>query len=293
MRYNLNGYDQEMVVKLDLDLIDLTLMGWLRDFKATGKMISKIIGGKKLYWVIYKSVLEEFPIFGFKSIDSVYRRFKKLADKGILIHETVKKNGTYSYYAFGDVYEKLLPKKRVEKNSNVDTDITQKGTDTNPNQTILRSNLSYSSSSKGERPFLPTQLEMVKIKFFENNICKLTRNTSSKLLSVIKTQDTELIESILSYCIEYEAKSYSYFESIVDSCIEKHISEPKAFEESIKEFRKSNKTKRNKARKEKLGAIKNTSEKAKKVIKFKNHEERDYSKDEFDDMYDDPRTVFC
>ena len=37
----------------------------------------------------------------------------------------------------------------------------------------------------------------------------------------------------------------------------------------------------------------NKKQKAKKVMKFKNHEERDYTKNEFEDMYDDPSVAFC
>lgn len=109
MKYTIEGFNQEEMIKLNMDYVDSLLLRYFIDFKDTGKMIAEIFDNKPYYWIKYESVIEQLPILKLKSKDSVYRRYKKLVKTGILLHKTRKdKRGIYSFYSTGPNYEKLI-----------------------------------------------------------------------------------------------------------------------------------------------------------------------------------------
>ena len=108
MKYNILGFDQAKLIEYELDIKDALLLRYFIDFRDTNKMRSVIIDGTPYYWIKYLAIKGEYPILDFNSADSVYRRFKKLVKAEILKHQTVKKEGIFSYYAIGDNYSKLI-----------------------------------------------------------------------------------------------------------------------------------------------------------------------------------------
>lgn len=107
MKFTIHGFSQEAALNLGLDNDDLLLLRWFVDFKDSGKMIHKIIDDKNYYWVNYQKVIEALPILCLKK-DSIYRKFKKMADCGVLTRITVRVAGTFSFYAIGKNYELLI-----------------------------------------------------------------------------------------------------------------------------------------------------------------------------------------
>lgn len=118
MKYNLLNFNQSILKKINdslkekkfprLDATDLFLLQWFLDYKATDKMTRKIFNEKEYYWVRYDKVREEFPFFELNTNDAVYRRFKKLENAGLLIHEYKKDGeGTYSFYNTTDLVYNL------------------------------------------------------------------------------------------------------------------------------------------------------------------------------------------
>lgn len=107
MKFTIHGFSQEAALNLDLDNDDLLLLRWFVDFKDSGRMIHKIIDDKNYYWVNYKKVVEALPLLCLKK-DSIYRKFKKMADCGVLTRITVRIAGTFSFYAIGKNYELLI-----------------------------------------------------------------------------------------------------------------------------------------------------------------------------------------
>ncbi len=99
-------FEQEKAVEFGLDIEDLLILRWLKWFEP--EMNAKEIEGKFYYWVNYEKLLKDLPILRFSSKDRLYRKLNELVQKGILIHQTVKVGGTYSYYGFGENYPKLL-----------------------------------------------------------------------------------------------------------------------------------------------------------------------------------------
>ena len=107
MKYSIHGFQQESAHLLGLDNNDLLILRWLVDFSATGKM-SFIEDGKSIYyWISYNALCNDLPILNMKK-DTVYRRLKKLCNTNVLKSKTIKKGGTFSYYAFGSNYEQLI-----------------------------------------------------------------------------------------------------------------------------------------------------------------------------------------
>ena len=46
MKYNLQGFSQEVASELNIDGIDLYLLRWFVDFKDTNQMDTKIVDGE-------------------------------------------------------------------------------------------------------------------------------------------------------------------------------------------------------------------------------------------------------
>ena len=110
MKYTIFEFNQEKAVEYNLDIEDLLLLQWITDF--TTRIPAKIINEEKYYWIKYEELLKDLPILRFSSKDRLYRKLNELVQKGILIHQTVRVGGTYSYYGFGENYSKLLSEER-------------------------------------------------------------------------------------------------------------------------------------------------------------------------------------
>lgn len=107
MKYTIHGFSQREAIRLKLDNDDLLLLRWLSDFSHSRKMKSEVIKGITYYWINYQTLCEDLPIIAMNK-RNMARRFKGLSDKKILLHETIKINGTFSYYGFGEAFEDLI-----------------------------------------------------------------------------------------------------------------------------------------------------------------------------------------
>lgn len=165
MRFTIEGFCQKTLLELELDYVDAVILRYFVDFKDSGAMINKKIDDKIYYWVKYEGLIREVPILKLKSRDSVYRRFKKLCEKGVLEHKTLRNCGTYSLFRLGEKYIDLLnyddnckSKQECVQKSDINTeyrdinpecsDTNPEWKDTNPYQKInQQNNLSINNSS--------------------------------------------------------------------------------------------------------------------------------------------------
>lgn len=106
MKYTILDFNQEKAIELGLTLDELVILQYFIDFKESGAMKYEIIDNKIFYWVNYNSFTKEIPILNI-SKDRLYRKFKSLADKQVLLHKTIKSKGTWSYYSTGPKYIEL------------------------------------------------------------------------------------------------------------------------------------------------------------------------------------------
>ena len=107
MKYNLQGFSQEVACELNIDGIDLYLLRWFVDFKDTNQMDTKIVDGEVYYWIYHKKVSEDMPILNMKKT-AIYRRLKKLCKAQIFKKTVIRERGTFTYYAIGPNYIRLI-----------------------------------------------------------------------------------------------------------------------------------------------------------------------------------------
>ena len=143
MKNTIHGFNQKELVELGLDNDDALILRWFVDFKDTGKMVSRIVNNEKYYWIKYEGMINDLPILKLKTKDALYRRLKKIDKTGVIKHTIVKENGTYSFYALGEKYIKLIVndysignKSEVSEINPKGTEINPKGTEINPEQNI-------------------------------------------------------------------------------------------------------------------------------------------------------------
>ena len=118
MKYTLEGFSQEVALSMQatiteggrtktikLDLIDLTIIRWIVDFYPNMKKV--LIEGTEYVWLDYSTFVEDMPLLNLSN-QSLYKRCMKMVRLGVLKHKTVRSKGTFSYYAFGPEYSRLV-----------------------------------------------------------------------------------------------------------------------------------------------------------------------------------------
>lgn len=90
---------------IKLDIIDLTIIRWIVDFYPNMK--KTLIEGTEYVWLDYSTFVEDMPLLALSN-QSLYKRCMKMVRLGILRHKTVRSKGTFSYYAFGPEYSRLV-----------------------------------------------------------------------------------------------------------------------------------------------------------------------------------------
>ena len=111
MKYTINGYSQEKLLKNNLDLSDSLILRVLADiYSSNSKKIEyKIMNNDKYMWISYGYLFEQIPVIG--SERTLVRKIDNLIEKGMLKKELVtsKKGikGRFLYISFGEKYFEL------------------------------------------------------------------------------------------------------------------------------------------------------------------------------------------
>jgi len=69
---------------LKLDIIELAIFEYIKDFCHCSGIQTIIENGKTYYWIAYQKVIDDMPILGIRTKDGIYRRIKKLTEAHIL-----------------------------------------------------------------------------------------------------------------------------------------------------------------------------------------------------------------
>ena len=111
MKYTINGYSQEKLLKNNLDLSDSLILRVLADiYSSNSKKIEyKIMNNDKYMWISYGYLFEQIPVIG--SERTLVRKIDNLIAKKMLKKELVtsKKGikGRFLYISFGEKYFEL------------------------------------------------------------------------------------------------------------------------------------------------------------------------------------------
>ena len=221
MKYTIHGFSQQKAIELGLDDRDLMILRWFVDYKDTGKMVKKILDNDMYYWIKYEGIQEAFPIINWKK-DTIYRRLKAMASKGVLKHKTVKEFGTYSFYAIGPNYLGLTDTKyempvgnksdsseinpRVTEINPIETESNPKETETNPEHNINLLNSSIKNSS----------IKNI-IEYFWRNRINLDANSIDLLSDQVKIHGEDTVKKAVDAGTKNGTKvvSYKYIEGIL------------------------------------------------------------------------------
>lgn len=142
MKYTINGYSQEKLLKNNLDLSDSLILRVLADiYSSNSKKIEyKIMNNDKYMWISYGYLFEQIPVIG--SERTLVRKIDNLIEKGMLKKELVtsKKGikGRFLYVSFGEKYFEL-----TEYSNNVNEKIEAKEKE----DKVKKSNNSLSSEN--------------------------------------------------------------------------------------------------------------------------------------------------
>ena len=212
MKYTIHGFSQQKAIELGLDDRDLMILRWFVDYKDTGKMVKKILDNDMYYWIKYEGIQEAFPIINWKK-DTIYRRLKAMALKGVLKHKTVKEFGTYSFYAIGPNYLGLTDTKyEIPVGNKSDrSDSNPKETEINPEHNINLLNSSIKNSS-----IKNSSIKNI-IEYFWKNRINLDADSIDLLSDQVKIHGEDTVKKAVDAGTKNGTKvvSYKYIEGIL------------------------------------------------------------------------------
>ena len=239
MKYNIFKYSQraacgfvkEVTEKgktktIRLDITDLAILSWFSDFYPS--MWKTNIDGVEYAILVHSKLRDDMPILGI-SKEGCRARMDKLAEFGILEYKCVKgvleyrkenqraeKSGTFSLYAFGPNYMRLVDDKvqgQTNEGYGVDHDRgmgsnpygVQGQTHTKDSSTIDTSTRDSSTKSVGQAPARTNKEQRHKYGEYKNVL--LSDTDLAKLKEELPTDWKDRIER-LSYYMESKGVSY-------------------------------------------------------------------------------------
>ena len=219
MKYTIHGFSQQKAIELGLDDRDLMILRWFVDYKDTGKMVKKILDNDMYYWIKYEGIQEAFPIINWKK-DTIYRRLKAMALKGVLKHKTVKEFGTYSFYAIGPNYLGLTDTKYeiAIGNKSDGSDSNPRVTEINPSETEINPehNINLLNSSIKDSSIKNSSIKNI-IEYFWKNRINLDADSIDLLSDQVKIHGEDTVKKAVDAGTKNGTKvvSYKYIEGIL------------------------------------------------------------------------------
>jgi len=137
MKYTIEGFNQELLVKWNLDSNDAIILRWFIDFYHSGKMAKVEYEGETYLWVNYQACINDLPIMRITNKQVLARHFKKFVKCGLMKSYISRKKGIYTCFKLIEsMYVKLIEKpERLTQSQRVDLEVdstqlkSQVGTD--------------------------------------------------------------------------------------------------------------------------------------------------------------------
>lgn len=128
MKYTIEGFSQEIALKLGLDAKDLVLLRWIVDFHATDRMEKHYFDRKEYFWVDYRTVIQDLPILAIGHKVALRRRLRNIEKSGLVEFRVFPGAGNRTFYRFkSEILSSLLSNKtRGGLNPKVYTLLTRK-----------------------------------------------------------------------------------------------------------------------------------------------------------------------
>ena len=121
MKYNFNLNQYAVITHgLKLDVIDLCVFDAFKDLANSAGCIKRIDDGRVYFWIDYNIVIENAPMLGLNSKDSVYRRMKKLEAAGVIMFHNENQITGKTFFAWGRTYDLLVFSKDGQAGNSTD-----------------------------------------------------------------------------------------------------------------------------------------------------------------------------
>lgn len=118
MKYTININQKSIVERgLDLDVIDAVILSFLADFSQSEVIITIEENGTKFHWFSHEKIIQELPILQLKK-DSVFRRLKRLSEKGFLLQSSQSQRMGRSFYSLTELTTKTFGFQSVPSDEN-------------------------------------------------------------------------------------------------------------------------------------------------------------------------------
>lgn len=106
MKYNIN-INQKAVIDLglDLDVVDLAIFDFIKDFSNSPGCIKVLIDGKQYFWISHSKIINDLPIIKITSRQGIFKRINKLIDACLIERKEI--DSQKSYYCFGVNYDSV------------------------------------------------------------------------------------------------------------------------------------------------------------------------------------------
>jgi hypothetical protein len=114
MKYNILINQKSLVDNgFNIDLI----VNYFVDFMFTGKMKTIVEGNDLYYKVSYSEIIRQLPLLRIKEKDSIYRRFKRLTEAGLLVPYPDNQKLNAAFYRITEVYSHVLFSEETDKDN--------------------------------------------------------------------------------------------------------------------------------------------------------------------------------
>jgi hypothetical protein len=209
MKYTIMGFSQKRLLSLGLGMDEAMILRWLVDYRSAGTIRTMTIDGQEWLWINYGGVLADIPIVA-GSVKTLTRRFERLVEAGVLVHQTVKEGGTYSCFRIveetylsliDDPYELVgdpdgkVKKLPADASGEPRTEVSDGGTDLSDGQTEMSEGVGQNWERGSDKSVRPKD------------------TITNKIQSLDKTQERErakarfskpTVQEISRYCQERE-----------------------------------------------------------------------------------------
>lgn len=109
MRYSILGFNQEELIKYDIDMTDVLLLDYIQKALSQPSMIKTTKDGQPYVWLQHSKILEDLPILNIKE-SMLKKRIAKLVEMDLIQSITIANTqgrGSRSYYTITKSFESL------------------------------------------------------------------------------------------------------------------------------------------------------------------------------------------
>lgn len=134
---------------LDLDLIDLAVLDFIKDFSASQKCIKTNTPEGVYFWVSHQLIIDSMPLLKIKTRNGMLKRIDNLVNAGVILKHPNSKALGRTYYSFGKNYD-LLTFKGVQREFQPNDESMQPLhtlVSTPPDESIQYNNINYNNNS--------------------------------------------------------------------------------------------------------------------------------------------------